>query len=98
VKLSIAPLRYGAGVKGKINSSMSFGVPVVASTMAAEGMGLVDGEDVLIGDTPESFADQVLLACRDEALWNRLSDGGKRNIEKYFSMDVAEQQLLDILA
>jgi len=98
VKLSIAPLRYGAGVKGKINSSMSFGVPVVASTMAAEGMGLVDGEDVLIGDTPEAFAAQVLLACRDEALWNKLSEGGKRNIEKYFSMDVAEQQLLDILS
>ena len=39
VKLSVAPLRFGAGVKGKINQSMAFGVPVVATSLAVEGMG-----------------------------------------------------------
>ena len=38
VKLSVAPLRFGAGVKGKINQSMAFGVPVVATSVAVEGM------------------------------------------------------------
>ena len=98
VKLSIAPLRYGAGVKGKINTSMTFGVPVVATTMAAEGMRLVDAEDVLIGDTAEDFASQVLLAYTDKELWKKLSEAGKKNIEKYFSFSVAEQQLRDILS
>jgi glycosyltransferase involved in cell wall biosynthesis len=98
VKLSIAPLRYGAGIKGKINTSMSFGVPVVATTMAAEGMRLVDTEDVLIGDTAEEFASQVLLAYTDKDLWKKLSEAGKKNIEKYFSFSVAEQQLREILS
>ena len=98
IKLSVAPLRFGAGVKGKINSSMSFGVPVVATTIAAEGMGLVDGEDVLIGDTADDFARQVLLAYDDRELWQSLSDAGKSNIEKYFSFSVAEQQLQKILS
>ena len=42
VKLSVAPLRFGAGVKGKINQSMAFGVPVVATSLAVEGTGLRD--------------------------------------------------------
>jgi hypothetical protein len=40
VKLSVAPLRFGAGVKGKINQSMAFGVPVGATSLAVERMGL----------------------------------------------------------
>ena len=50
VKLSVAPLRFGAGVKGKINQSMAFGVPVVATSLAADGMGLTDREDILVAD------------------------------------------------
>ena len=49
-RLSVAPLRYGAGVKGKINQSMSYGVPVVTTSIGAEGLEAVDGEDILIAD------------------------------------------------
>ncbi len=98
IRLSVAPLRYGAGVKGKINSSMSYGVPVVATTIAAEGMDLCDGEDVLIADSPEAFAAAIVRAYEDEALWARLVEGGRRNIERCFSSAVAERQLKDILS
>lgn len=98
IRLSVAPLRYGAGVKGKINSSMAHGVPVVATSMAAEGMGLVDGENVLIADAPQAFADAILRAYHEEALWLRLSDGGLRNIGECFSFEVARGQLRQILA
>src|SRR5881227_296271 len=60
VKLSVAPLRWGAGVKGKINQSMGFGVPVVATSLAVEGMELADHEDILVADEPEEFA-RVLI-------------------------------------
>lgn len=98
IRLSIAPLRYGAGVKGKINSSMSYGVPVIASTVAAEGMGLKHGEDVLIADDAKSFAELIVQAYDDETLWYQLSDAGLANIERCFSFDVAAQQLRAILA
>ena len=55
VRLSVAPLRFGAGVKGKINQSMAFGVPVVATSLAVEGMNLHDHEDILVADEPRRF-------------------------------------------
>jgi O-antigen biosynthesis protein len=85
-RLSIAPLRYGAGVKGKIVSSLSFGVPVVASAMAAEGMGLRHQEDVLIADSPELMADQIIGLYSDAGLWRRLSSGGYRAFQERFSL------------
>lgn len=97
IRLSIAPLRYGAGVKGKINTSMTYGVPVVATSVAAEGMKLEHGRDILIADEPEEFARQIIRAYDDEQLWTNLSDSGKANIEEHFSFSVAERQLSDIL-
>ena len=96
-RVSIAPLRYGAGVKGKVNLAMSYGVPVVATPAAVEGMHLVDGEDVLVADEPRAFADAVARACRDEATWARLSQGGVDNVLRHFSRDAARRALVRIL-
>ncbi len=98
VRLTVAPLRYGAGVKGKINSSMSYGVPVVATTIAAEGMNLHHEREILIADTPRLFADEILRLYTDENLWQTLSDAGQRNVKDYFSFEIAEQQLRSALA
>lgn len=97
VRVSIAPLRYGAGVKGKINQSMSFGVPVVATTIGVEGMHLNPGLEVLVADDPSSFAAAVLRVHEDEELWARLAEGGRRNIAAYFSKEVARRTLREIL-
>ena len=98
IRLSIAPLRYGAGVKGKINSSLSYGVPMVATSMAVEGMGLAHERDILVADSPADFAAQILRLYTDESLWNTLSAAGKENIEKHFSFAVAEEQLRNVLS
>jgi GT2 family glycosyltransferase len=97
-RVSIAPLRYGAGVKGKVNLAMSRGVPVIATTAAIEGMHLVDGVDVLAADDAVSFADALKRAYDDEQLWNQLSAGGRANIERHFSRDVARQAMRELLA
>ncbi len=96
-RLSLAPLRYGAGVKGKVNQAMAWGLPVIATACAAEGMFLVDGEDVLIAEDAQGFAEQVIRAYRDEALWLRLSDGGLANVERYFSRNAARRMLVDLI-
>jgi glycosyltransferase involved in cell wall biosynthesis len=92
-KMSVAPLRYGAGVKGKINQSMSYGLPVVATTTAAEGMNLVHEVDVLIADEAEQFADQICRLYSSESLWQTISDNSTVNIDKYFSVSTARDQL-----
>ena len=93
VKLSIAPLRYGAGVKGKVNQSMGLGVPVVATSIAVEGMGLTNREDVLIADDPKSFARALLEVYSSSELWDRISEAGVRKTEAMFSRATAERQL-----
>lgn len=96
-RLSVAPLRYGAGVKGKVNSSMSHGQPVVATTIAVEGMEMQDGEEVLVADDTLEYADAVIRLYQDQALWERLAEAGLANIEAHFSFTAAQQQLRHIL-
>lgn len=88
-RIAVAPLRYGAGVKGKVNLSMAHGQPVVATTAAVEGMRLRDGHDVLVADDADGFADAVLRLYRDENLWNALSRHGMDNVARHFSLDAA---------
>jgi glycosyltransferase involved in cell wall biosynthesis len=97
-RLSIAPLRYGAGVKGKVNLAMSYGLPVVATSPAVEGMHLVPGEDVMVADDPEDFASTIERVYRDESLWRRLSAGGIENIRRHFSRGVARHALDELFA
>ncbi|HEY7943091.1 MAG: glycosyltransferase [Burkholderiales bacterium] len=97
-RLSISPLRYGAGVKGKVNQAMSFGLPVIATTPSIEGMHLTPGSDVLVGDDPQGFADAVMRAYRDQALWERLATGGRDNVARHFSRDVARAAIAELLA
>src|SRR5690625_6341928 len=71
-RLSVAPLRYGAGVKGKVNQAMSHGLPVIATNCAAEGMFLKHGRDVMIGDSAEDFAAATVQAYTDSELWLKI--------------------------
>ena len=97
VRLTIAPLRYGAGVKGKVNQSMAHGVPVVATTIATEAMHLVHETDVMVADTAADFADAVVQLHQNEALWRRISAGGIRNIEQHFSIAAVDKELVGAL-
>lgn len=96
-RLSIAPLRYGAGVKGKVNMAMSYGLPVVATSMAVEGMHVQAGDDVLVAADAEAFAAAVIALYRDETLWNRLSRNGLANVERHFSFAAAETAIRRIV-
>lgn len=95
-RLSIAPLRYGAGVKGKVLLSMGYGVPVVASSIAAEGIPVVNGRDMFIADTPESFSNAIVETYQNEALWNQMSANGLEIVAKHFSFDAARQALIKL--
>jgi glycosyltransferase involved in cell wall biosynthesis/Tfp pilus assembly protein PilF len=96
-RLSIAPLRYGAGMKGKIGQSMAEGLPVVTTSVGAEGMELTHGEHVLIADEPAAFADAVVEAYTDRQLWERVARAGRDLVRTRWSDEVVLEQLLDAL-
>jgi len=97
-RLAVAPLRYGAGVKGKVNMSMSYGQPVVATPAAVEGMHLVHERDVMVAAEPRDFADAVLRLYDDAALWRQLSDNGVENVRTHFGFDAARAVVQRLLA
>lgn len=98
VRLSVAPLRYGAGVKGKISHSLAHGVPVVTTPIGAEGMPLLDGEHLLVGRTPEEFAAHVVRLYRDDGLWELLSQNGRDRIEATFGHTAVRTRVRRLLA
>ena len=96
-RLSVAPLRYGAGMKGKIVTSLSYGVPVVATSIAAEGADLRHNETILIADTPTAMADQIMRLYDNAHLWQRLSANGYKTFQDKFSLTAGAPQVLAVV-
>jgi glycosyltransferase involved in cell wall biosynthesis len=96
-RVMVAPLRFGAGVKGKIGESLAHGLPVVTTSVGAEGMGLVDGEHALIADDARDLADATARAYTERELWQRLSDAGYSHVASHFTPEVVRHVVDDSL-
>lgn len=97
MRVSVAPLRFGAGVKGKIASAMAVGLPVVATPIAAEGMSITNGENVLVADSAEDFAEAVIQLYEDEALWHAISKSSIKFADSAWGTEAAWNNLAAIL-
>ena len=97
VRLSVAPIRYGAGIKGKVAMSLAFGVPVVATACAAEGMDLEDGKEVIVADTPEAMAIEVIDLYCDAARWSVMSGAGLEFVRRNYSSELGLRRVDEIL-
>ncbi len=96
-RLSVAPLRYGAGQKGKVVTSLGYGVPCVLTTVAAEGLGLAEHEGTVRADGPAEIAAAVVELYGDPERWERLSDGGLASVEREFSVASNRSRIGDLL-
>jgi glycosyltransferase involved in cell wall biosynthesis len=96
-RLTVAPLRYGAGMKGKVVTSLAHGVPCIASPIAVEGSGLVPGDGILIEADPAGFAEAVIAAYEDRPLWEQLSASAVRFAAANFSVARATELLQEML-
>lgn len=86
-RMSVVPLRYGAGIKGKIGTSLSYGLPCVSTSVGAEGMDLAEGDGVLVADAPADFADAVVRLYQDAVLWDSCSRGGLDFVRRNYSLE-----------
>ena len=83
----VVPLRTGGGTRLKILEAMALGTPVVTTTKGAEGLSVVHGENILIADSPEAFAREVLQVMDDFVLRARLAANGRRLVERLYTWD-----------
>lgn len=97
-RIFIAPLRFGSGIKGKIGQALSYGLPVVTTSIGAEGMGLRDEREAIIADDAREFAEAVIRLYTNAALWQTLSDNGYRHIAQHFTPEVIEEKIHEAIA
>ena len=88
--MSVAPLRFGAGMKGKVGESLAHGLPVVATPIAIEGTGLEHGKQVSVATSPQEFAQAVVRLYGDEELWGSLSESGRAYVQGRYSPEAVQ--------
>ncbi|HWK99882.1 MAG TPA: glycosyltransferase family 4 protein, partial [Parapedobacter sp.] len=90
-RVFVAPLRFGAGMKGKIGQSFEFGLPVITTDIGAEGMALINRKHYLRANTAEELAAAILELYNDGQLWNDLSKGGFEALAPYLPERVKDK-------
>lgn len=96
-RMSVSPLRFGSGVKGKIVASLQAGIPVVTTPIGNEGIHLRSGVEALIGDSAADIAGHVVSLFRDPDLLESLAAAGLRLGRERFTRERARADLLSAL-
>ena len=84
-RVFVSPIRYGTGIKTKNVAALAHGIPVVTTTIGAEGIGLRDGETVSIADDEESFEEAVVRLYQDDNLWRKRAKASREHMLQNFS-------------
>ncbi|MER3446056.1 MAG: hypothetical protein C4291_04115 [Candidatus Dadabacteria bacterium] len=95
-KVTIVPLRGGGGTRLKILESMALGRPVVSTTLGCEGLSVVDGENIMIADTPTEFAERVIQLLTDKGLRDRIVHNARRLVETHYDWAVISRKLMKV--
>ncbi|MBA7487029.1 hypothetical protein ES707_22591 [subsurface metagenome] len=93
----IAPLRLGYGFRGKILEAMAMGIPVVTTSLGAEGLLVRNMENIIIADQPKQFAGAVVQLFEDRGLYTRVSKNSRTTIEEHFSYRRGAEKLGEVL-
>ncbi|MCH2223141.1 MAG: glycosyltransferase family 4 protein [Crocinitomicaceae bacterium] len=96
-RVSLAPIRFGAGIKGKLIEAMCCGTPSVTTSVGAEGMILEGLWGGFVTDEPESFAERAIELYREESTWIKAQKQGFELLEKRFSKERAFSDFKDFL-
>ena len=95
-RVVVAPLRFGAGVKGKVLEAMAYGVPCVTTPIGAQG--LRDCDALLVCDDPEVYARAVLDLIESDTLWAEHSRRSRDYVSQHFTADAQWRELEKAIA
>ena len=92
-RLSVAPLRYGAGIKGKVVMSLKHGVPCVATPVAVEGMELPDGQGAVVAEDEAAFVRAVVELYTNPQHWQTVAVRGLNFVRENYSREMTRQRV-----
>jgi GT2 family glycosyltransferase len=92
-RIFVAPLLSGAGIKGKVLNAIAHGIPTILSPVAAEGIGLRNGHDCLIAETPHDWAEAIARLSTDDKLWLSMSKAARLYAAEQFSFAAGRDRM-----
>ena len=96
-KVFVNPVRIGGGFRGKILEAMSMGLPIVTTSLGAEGVDAESGRDMIIADDPVEFADAVVRLLDDEGMCEFLGERAREMAVECFSWEKGVEELEKVL-
>lgn len=96
--VSVAPVRFGGGMKGKVNEALAHGLPVVTTHIGAQGFGAVNGKEMIITDDPEQFADEIVGLFEQPEKQEEMGLAGQLLNARHCSPDVVRRQIGEMLS
>jgi sugar transferase (PEP-CTERM/EpsH1 system associated) len=91
--IAISTVRYGVGIQNKVLEAMAMATPVVCSAQANSALKTVNSQDILVGDSPEAIAAQIIDLLASAELRERVGLAGRQYVERYHTWDSAAQQI-----
>jgi glycosyltransferase involved in cell wall biosynthesis len=97
VDIALVPLKFESGTRFKILEAGACGIPIVSTTLGAEGIPVVDKENILIADTPSDFADSIKWLLKNQDKARELSSNCREMVAKNYSISKAREEAKRIL-
>ncbi|MDP1622341.1 MAG: glycosyltransferase [Bacteroidales bacterium] len=95
--VSVAPLRFGGGMKGKVNEAMAHGIPVVSTMIGAQGFEAEHGKQIMITDDPGEFASLIITLLNDDALQREMGLAGQQLNSAICSYEAVKEKIRDLV-
>jgi len=95
--ISVAPLFVGSGMRLKIIEAMAAGLPVIATSISAEGIELFEGDGLFRYDTAETMANGLIRLVQDAELCDRLGQAAQRSVQRTYTWDATVRCMVDEL-
>ena len=96
-QIFVAPMRLGSGLQNKLLEAMAMRVPCVTTSIANTPLGAVDGQEILVGDTPEALADAIVRLLESQELRDSIAAAGNRFVTTHYSWSSAVEPLEKLL-
>lgn len=96
-QIFVAPMRLGSGLQNKLLEAMAMQIPCVTTSLANTPLGAVDGQEILVGDTPEALAEAILKMLSSQSLRDQIAAAGNRFVTTHYSWSSAVEPLEKLL-
>lgn len=96
-RLFVCPMTQSGGMEGKVGIAAGAGLPIVTTSIGAEGFPIKDGDECFIADSPTEFAEKCIQIVSDPITWSNFSTKSTLMVEENFSMHAVSEKIQKIL-